>query len=300
MPKPDAMKKKKAANKQAKRKTSENSKNEVPSEPYKLEDFQYALTELIKYRAYMSDFIDKNPLDFKARAVLIETDENIKSVKRHISRLLTAKMRETIVNIENELTETLDNTCDEDLVEFGIECNVAHHIRDYAGILDGFAKTAKNLHPDDEPQEILDEFSRVIIEARQKFKERRAAAEERLPHLRKVYEMDGNYQKALADLLEAIELRDQLVKEIKIAPPEKIREGQLLIQEMTKKIDESEEALAAEYEAFQTHARAVDALRDEAKSSTDEELRRLRLHFKENPDDMKELQKIIEEEFPEK
>jgi len=68
---------------------------------------------------------------------------------------------------------------------------------------------------------------------------------------------------------------------------------------MDKKLEEGEQALAVEYEAFQNHARAVDALRDEVKLAGDEELKQLRQYLRENPEAMKDLQKLLAEEFPE-
>ena len=111
--------------------------------------------------------------------------------------------------------------------------------------------------------------------------------------------MDASYNKALADVLAGIKARDELAKALKTAPPEKRPEGLQMLGLMDQKIEEGEHLLAIEYEAFQNHARAIDALRDEVKLAGDEELKQLRQYLKDNPEEMKDLRKLLAEEFPE-
>ena len=109
----------------------------------------------------------------------------------------------------------------------------------------------------------------------------------------KVYEMDDNYNQAVADLLEVIKVRDELTESIKIAPPDKIREGQKLLATMNKKIEECEAALAKEYETTQTYKKALD----EQEEVFDEVKHRMEMVFVYTkhrlPDKLNEMKAII-------
>ncbi|HEY0461996.1 MAG TPA: hypothetical protein VGC97_22880 [Pyrinomonadaceae bacterium] len=109
----------------------------------------------------------------------------------------------------------------------------------------------------------------------------------------KVYPMDENYNQAMADLLEAIELRDELAVAIKDAPPDRIREAQEILTQMTKKIDEAEAALAVEYETYQNQRR-LEEVRDEAFDEMTERMAGVFIHLKYNhPDKLDEMKAII-------
>jgi hypothetical protein len=68
---------------------------------------------------------------------------------------------------------------------------------------------------------------------------------------------------------------------------------------MDKSIEAGEQALANEYETFQTHECAKDDLRQTLKSKTEPELAQLRAHLKKNPGTMQAVEKMLSEEFPE-
>jgi hypothetical protein len=110
--------------------------------------------------------------------------------------------------------------------------------------------------------------------------------------------MDEHYKKAVADLLYAIEQRDILAETVKVAPPETRAEGLRLLAEMDKKIDEGEQALAKEYEAFQTHARAQDDLRQMLKGKSESELAEIREYCRAHPGELDAVEKLLTEEFP--
>lgn len=76
----------------------------------------------------------------------------------------------------------------------------------------------------------------------------------------KVYEMEDDYKQTLADWLKAVELRDEFVETIKLAPPEMRRESQRHLAEMNKYIEETEALLAAAYEAYQKFCRKEEEL----------------------------------------
>jgi DNA mismatch repair ATPase MutS len=71
----------------------------------------------------------------------------------------------------------------------------------------------------------------------------------------KVYEMEDDYNERVVELLEFIKLRDKLVESIKIAVPAHKREGQQLLAEMDKQIEECEALLANAYAAYQKFRR---------------------------------------------
>ena len=101
----------------------------------------------------------------------------------------------------------------------------------------------------------------------------------------KVYEMDESYNQAVADLLEFIKLRDELSETMKYVPSEKLREGQELLAQMTKKIEEAEAALAKEYEAYQKKRRAEDDLEETMEEMLDRVLK-VYIHVKYNNPEM--------------
>lgn len=74
----------------------------------------------------------------------------------------------------------------------------------------------------------------------------------------KVYEMDEDYNKAAAQLVELIEARDMLAESIKKTPFILRGQKQLLLREVNQKIEKCEAVLAAEYEAHQKACRAQE------------------------------------------
>ncbi len=278
-----------------------NIKIEADRSPFQieLEELKENFEQAQILRAQVGKALEENPDNPEAVAVVEELDAAFEAGKRRMSKLTAQTFRQLIVNIYEELNNDIANTGDEALIESIADTSAAYHIRQYADVMARSEPALKNLHPNDKPEEIITIFNRTIVESRQKLKEKRAAAEARNPRLKKEYPMDESYNKALADLLEAIKTRDEMAETLKIAPPEKRPEGLRLLQEMDKKIEGGEQLLANEYQAFQNHARAIDALRDEVKLASDEELKHLRQFLKENPAEMIDLQKLLAEEFPE-
>lgn len=97
----------------------------------------------------------------------------------------------------------------------------------------------------------------------------------------KVYEMDDNYNQAMEKLLEHINERDELAEALPHIPSEKRREARELLDEMNKKIEKVEAALAKEYASFQKMRRAEeerDVLFDEILDRTV----KIYIHIKHN------------------
>lgn len=278
-----------------------NIKIEADRSPFQieLEELKETLDKLQDFRAQIYQALEEDPNNKEVLAALGELESSFEVGKRRMSKLSAQTFRQLIVNIYEQLHEDIENTADEELTESIADTAAARRIREYSDVLARSEPALKNLHADDKPEEILAIFNRTIVEARRKLKEKRAAAEQRNPRLKKEFPMNESYNKALADLLEVIKTRDEMAETLKIAPPEKRAEGLRLLQELDKKIEGSEQVLANEYEAFQNHARAVDALRDEVKLASVEELKHLRQFLKENPEEMPDLQKLLAEEFPE-
>lgn len=278
-----------------------NIRIEADRSPFQieLEELKETLDKLQDFRAQIYLALEEDPDNKEVLAALAELESSFEAGKRRMSKLSAQTFRQLIVNIYEQLRDDIENTTDEEVVESIADTAAARHIRDYADVLVRSEPALKNLHPDDQPEEIITVFNRTIVEARQQLKDKRAAAEARNPRLKKEFPMDESYHKALADLLEVIKTRDEMAEALKIAPPEKRAEGLRLLQELDKKIDGGEQVLANEYEAFQNHARAVDLLRDEVKLASAEELKHLRQFLKANPEEMPDLQKLLADEFPE-
>lgn len=78
----------------------------------------------------------------------------------------------------------------------------------------------------------------------------------------KVYEMSDEYKQTVAGLLELFETRDELLKAIKIAPPDRLREGQEMLILINEQIEKTEAMLAEEYETYQAHQKALEAQKE--------------------------------------
>lgn len=74
----------------------------------------------------------------------------------------------------------------------------------------------------------------------------------------KEYEMDDDYKKAAAFLVEQIAERDEIAAKLKLLSPKDRPEGLRLLAELDKAIERGEQALANEYESKQNYQRALD------------------------------------------
>jgi ElaB/YqjD/DUF883 family membrane-anchored ribosome-binding protein len=263
-----------------------------------MEKLKQDIDDALAMREVLLNAIAQNP-EGEAAELLANLDGAIEAGRRALSSMSAAEMRRQCAAIAEELTGTIENADDEEFLRLGDESQPARHLRNYVAVRDETVAALSKLHADDNPQEIINMFDRTIADARRQIKEKRDKAEKRFPNLRKEYEMDEGYKKALADLLESIETRDALAETLKLAEPDDRREGLRLLSHLDKKIEEGEQALAVEYEAFQTHERAKDDLRQLIKSYSPEELRGIRAHLKENPGSMELVEKMLEDEFPE-
>jgi hypothetical protein len=263
-----------------------------------MEELKENLNKAIQMRETLVEKIRQNPSP-ELLQLFTDLNEAINEGMRRLSSMSAAEFRQQFIAIGEELTETIKNTDDEEFLRLGEESEPARHLREYELKRGQTAAVLNNLHPDDKPLEIIAAFDAVLADARRQMEEKRKNAEKRFPHLKKQYEMDESYKRALAFLLEAIEQRDLLAETIKLAPPEKRAEGLHLLAQMDKSIEAGEQALADEYEAYQTHERAKDDLRQTLKSKTAAELAQLRAHLKKNPGSMQSVEKMLAEEFPE-
>jgi hypothetical protein len=263
-----------------------------------MEKLKQDIDDALAMREVLLQAIAQNPEGEHAE-LLANLDGAIEAGRRALSSMSAAEMRRQCAIIADELTETIENADDEEFLREGDESQPARHLRNYVAVRDATVDALGKLHPDDNPQELINLFDNVIANARKQLKDKRERAEKRFPLLKKEYEMDEGYKKALADLVESIETRDELAETLKLAAPKDRAEGLRLLSQLDKKIEEGEQALAVEYEAFQTHERAKDDLRQLIKSYSPEEMRGIREHLKENPGSMELVEKMLEEEFPE-
>jgi hypothetical protein len=286
-------------------------KKKKPSKPEKAAEKHEktpALVEMEQLKQYLDDALEMRQVllgaiaqdpEGEAAPLLEQLDEAIEFGRRRLSQMSAEEMRRQFAAIAEELTATIENADDEEFLRLDEESEPARHLRNYVAVRDETVASLSKLHADDNPQELINIFDNVIANARKQLKEKRDAAEKRFPLLKKDYEMDESYKKALADLLESIDTRDELAEVLKLAAPADRAEGLRLLAQLDKKIDEGEQALAVEYEAFQKHARAKDDLRRLIKSYSPEELRAIREHVGKNPGKMELVEEMLAEEFPE-
>ncbi|HEX9962473.1 MAG TPA: hypothetical protein VGB00_16175, partial [Pyrinomonadaceae bacterium] len=231
--------------------------DEKPPSLAEMEQLRQNLDKAIRMRETLVEKIRQNPSP-ELLQLFTDLNEAINEGMRRLSAMSAAEFRQQFKVIGEELTETIENTGDEEFLRLGEESAPARHLREYEIKRGETAVVLNNLHPDDQPLEVIAAFDAVLAEARRQMEEKRKNAERRFPHLKKQYEMDESYKKALAFLLESIEQRDLLAETIKLAPPENRSEGLHLLAQMDKSIEAGEQALANEYEAHQTHERAKD------------------------------------------
>lgn len=272
--------------------------DEKPPSLVEMEKLKQMLGEAIELRETLVKKIQQNPAP-ELLQMFADLNEAINDATRRLSAMSAAEFRRQFEIIAEELAKTIENTGDEEFLRLGDQSAPARHLRDYELEREAFANALNNLNPDMKPAELLADFDAMLGEARRQMEEKRKNAEQLFPHLKKEYEMDDGYKQALAFLLEAIEQRDVLAETIKLAPPEKRAEGLQLLAQMDKSIEAGEQALANEYETFQTHERAKDGLRQTLKSKSETELAQLRAHLKKNPGTMESVEKMLAEEFPE-
>jgi len=275
-----------------------SAKDEKPASLVEMEKLKQMLDEAVQMRETLVNKIQKNPTP-ELLHLFADLNEAINDAARRLSLMSAEEFRRQFKVIAEELAETIENADDEEFLRLGDESAPVSHLRGYEAGRKDFSGVMHNLHPDAKPQELLAAFDAVLAEARRRIDEKRRRAEKRFPHLKKEYAMDDGYQKALGFLLEAIEQRDILAETIKLAPPEKRAEGLHLLAQMDKSIEAGEQALANEYEAYQTHERAKEDLRQLLKSKTEPELAQLRAHLRKNPGSMQSVEKMLAEEFPE-
>jgi hypothetical protein len=114
----------------------------------------------------------------------------------------------------------------------------------------------------------------------------------------KEYEMDDDYKRAAAFLVEQIAERDKYAEQLKLLPPEARPEGLRLLAELDAAIERGEQALANEYEAYQNQRR-LEEVRDKAFDELTEGLAGSYVHVKyRNPDLLPKLEAVIADMEP--
>ncbi|HEX8734443.1 MAG TPA: hypothetical protein VF721_03920 [Pyrinomonadaceae bacterium] len=275
-----------------------SARDERPRALVEMEELKQNLDKAIRMRETLVEKIQQNP-EPELLHLFADLNDAINEGTRRLCEMSAAEFRRQFKIIAAELAETIENTDDEEFLRLGEESTPARHLRNYEAQREGFVAALNNMPADINPQHLLADFDAVFAEARQRMEEKRRNAEKLFPHLKKEYEMDAGYQQALAYLLEAIEQRNILAETIKLAPPERRAEGLHLLAQMDKSIEAGEQALANEYETYQTYASAQNDLRQTLKSKTPAELAQLRAHLKKNPGSMQAVEKMLAEEFPE-
>jgi len=76
----------------------------------------------------------------------------------------------------------------------------------------------------------------------------------------KVYEPDEDYKELAENLVKMLETREELARTVKLAAPEHLAEGQRLLAEMDRSIEQFEATLAESYEAYQEFRRKDEDL----------------------------------------
>ena len=281
------------------KKTAAADEQELMPEVLEMQQLAQNLQEAAGMRDVLQTKYEATPTE-EIKDLLAQIDEAIETGRYRLSRMSAVFYRKMIDQVSRELTETIAQTDDEQFLSEGDQSAPARHLRDYMKVRDDFSNTLHSIHPDDKPEELLASFNKVITDAQRQIREKRQNAEKLFPHLKKEYEMDANYKKALADLVEAIETRDQLAEALKQAAPEERPEGLRLLSQLDKQIEKGENALAVEFEAAQNMHRKLDDLREQIYAYSREERRHLLQHLRENSvEDMDWVRKILEEEFGE-
>lgn len=76
----------------------------------------------------------------------------------------------------------------------------------------------------------------------------------------KVYEPDEDYKELAENLVKMLETRAELARTVKLAAPEHLAEGQRLLAEMDRSIEQFEATLAESYKAYQEFLRKDEDL----------------------------------------
>lgn len=280
------------------RKTSKPKKPAIqPNDLSEMLELGKIIADAPKIREGFAKKFRENPTD-ELKLALAEFDDALEVGKRRFSKMAAAEFRRHLLLLEESLIETIENTDDEEFLRLGEESEARRNVQDFIKRRPATIKSLSTMHPDD-GLKVLAILNKIISDVQNRLKVKRDQAEKRFPHLRKEYETDDHYKKAMADLLGAIAARDDVAQAVKFVPPEKRAEGIRLAARMTKKIEQAEQALANEYEALQKKGRAVDDMRQLLKSYSSEELAEVREHFRKNPGTMEHIEELLAKEFPE-
>ncbi len=262
-------------------------------------EIKQSMDEGWAFRGRVAVRLAVNPNDKEASAAIAELDEAFEVGKQRLSAATAKAYRQIIMDTDILINEAIEEATDEELILSVLETEAARRIKQYSAVLAQLEQALKNLLDGDEPQEIANLFERTVIENRKKLDAKRKAAEKRNPRLKKEYPMDENYNKSLTEMVEAIKIRDEMTADFKIILPENRAEALRLLQEMDKRLEREEQALANQYEAVQNQGRAVENVRFDVMLASPNELKTIRQYIKDNPVKAQDLQKIYAEEFPE-
>lgn len=109
----------------------------------------------------------------------------------------------------------------------------------------------------------------------------------------KEYEMDDDYNRAAAFLVEQIAERDEYAEMLKLMPPEARPEGLRLLAELDEAIERGEQALAKEYESYQKMRRLEDE-RDAMFDDLAERMVMIFIHIKyRHPENLEEIRAAV-------
>lgn len=109
----------------------------------------------------------------------------------------------------------------------------------------------------------------------------------------KEYETSDDYKRAAAFLVKQIAERDEFAEQLKLMPPKARPKGLRLLAQLDKAIERGEQALAKEYETYQTLRRAEEK-RDVLFDELAESMAGAYVHAKyRNPDLVKQLDEAI-------
>ena len=115
----------------------------------------------------------------------------------------------------------------------------------------------------------------------------------------KEYEMDDDYKQAAQFLADQIAERDKFAEQLKHLPPEKLAEARKLLAELDEAIEQGEQHLAQEYEAFQT-LRRTEEERDTMLDELTEKMAGAYVHVKyRHPEMLAQLEATIKDMPPE-
>ena len=113
----------------------------------------------------------------------------------------------------------------------------------------------------------------------------------------KEYPMDEDYNRALQFLTDQIDERDELLKQIKLLPPEARPEALRLLEQLNNAIERGEQALAKEYDAYQKMRRTEEE-RDDLFEDLAERMKMVFIHIKyRHPEKLEEMRAAILKDY---